>query len=245
MVSEAEDVSTLLSAPITRSLATDVASRLRTAIVRGHFAPSERLREERLAKTMGVSRAPVREALNQLEREGLVVIQRNRGAFVARLTREDAEEIYSLRLTLERMAIRRAILHIEPAQLAQMQRLVDTVAARIESGISEHEAAELDVRFHEVLFQASDHRRLYECWSTMRLQVQILLLNWNVVDANFRPRSVLSHQEIIHALADRDERRALAAITTHIQGSYERVVAQMEPSRGEGDDDAGSESPER
>ncbi len=245
MVSEAEDVSALLSAPITRSLATDVASRLRTAIVCGHFAPRERLREESLAKTMGVSRAPVREALNQLEREGLVVIQRNRGAFVARLTREDAEEIYSLRLTLERMAIRRAALHIEPAQLAQMQRLVDTVAARIESGISEHEAAELDVRFHEVLFQASAHRRLYESWSTLRLQVQILLLNWNVVDEHFRPRSVQSHQEIINALADHDERRALEAITTHIQGSYERVVAQMEPSGGQGRDDAESEPPIR
>lgn len=240
MVTESEDVSVLLSAPISRSLATDVALRLRAAIVRGHFAPSERLREEDLAKMMGVSRAPIREALNQLEREGLVVIQRNRGAFVARLTREDAEEIYSLRLTLERMAIRRAVLHIEPAQLAQMQRLVDTVAARIESGISEHEAAELDVRFHEVLFQASAHKRLYEFWGTMRLQVQILLLNWNVVDANFRPRSVQSHQEIIDALADRDERRALEAITSHIQGSYERVVAQMAPSGGQGS--AGMES---
>jgi DNA-binding GntR family transcriptional regulator len=75
----ADDLSALLSLPANRGLAIDVAERLRAAILGGHFGPGERLREEALAGAMGVSRGPVREALLRLEREGLLVIRRNRG----------------------------------------------------------------------------------------------------------------------------------------------------------------------
>jgi len=90
---QGEALDAILSSPLNRGLAADIARRLRTAIVHGYFGPGERLREEALAKSLGVSRGPVREALSQLEREGLVVIQRNRGTFFARLTREDAETL--------------------------------------------------------------------------------------------------------------------------------------------------------
>src|SRR6478752_4464093 len=99
-----ESLQSVLALPASRGLSVDIATRLRAAIFAGHFGPGERLREEALAKAMGVSRGPIREAFTQLEREGLVVIQRNRGTFVARLKREDAEELYSLRLVLERLA---------------------------------------------------------------------------------------------------------------------------------------------
>ena len=73
---------------------------MRDVILSGQFEPDERLGEQFLAETLGVSRGPIREALDQLEREGLVLIRRNRGAFVARLSREDLNEVYSLRLAL-------------------------------------------------------------------------------------------------------------------------------------------------
>ncbi len=228
-----ETLETILSAPLNRGLASDVAGRLRTAIVHGHFAPGERLREEVLARMLSVSRGPIREALNQLEREGLVVIQRNRGTFVARLTREDAEEIYSLRLVLERLAVERAIQHGTPTQFAAMQEVVETMEAYTERGITEQEAAELDVQFHELLYRASAHRRLHEGWVNLRRQIHILLLSRNVVNADFRVITGSAHRIILEALRDRDGALARALIDDHLRGSYERVIASLHLVAGE------------
>src|SRR6202048_2636796 len=89
-------------------LAHSIRSRLREAILKGDFAPGEHVREVEIAARYEVSRGPVREALAQLEQEGLVLLRRNRGAVVARLSRADLEEVYSLRLALERLAVARA-----------------------------------------------------------------------------------------------------------------------------------------
>src|ERR1700694_4324682 len=91
------------------SLAHSIRSRLREAILRGDFASGAHLREVEIAERYQVSRGPVREALAQLEQEGLVILRRNRGAVVARLSRTDLEEVYSLRLALERVATARAV----------------------------------------------------------------------------------------------------------------------------------------
>ena len=222
----------ILSPPPNRGLAADIAPQLRTAILHGYFGPGERLREEALAKSMGVSRGPIREALNELAREGLVVIQRNRGTFVARLTMEDAEEIYSLRRVLERLAVERVIACATAAQLDAMQQVIDTMAACTERGITEQEAAELDIEFHEMLYQASDHKRLYDCWVNMRRQIHILLLSRNVADADYQVVTVSSHQVILDALRERDAERGRALIDDHLRGSYERVTGPMPQTDG-------------
>src|SRR5262249_60480471 len=94
--------------PARNHLGEEVHEQLRSAILRGEFAPGEHLREVQLASMLEVSRGPIREALVQLEREGLVLLRRNRGAVGARLARRDLDEVYSLRLALERLAVERA-----------------------------------------------------------------------------------------------------------------------------------------
>ena len=219
-----QQLETVLALPESRGLAVDIAARLRLAILNGYFAPGERLGEELLARSMGVSRGPVREALARLERQGLVVIRRNRGAFVAQLSREDLDEVHTLRVILERLAVQRALHHATDEGLAEMQRVVDAMAAAAERGISEQEAAELDVRFHDLIYQASNHRRLYECWANLRPQIHIVLLSRNVAHEDFRDYLVGSHRAILDAIRDRDEARAVAELDDHLQGSYERVV---------------------
>jgi DNA-binding GntR family transcriptional regulator len=214
----------VLALPANRSLAADIADRLRGAILDGHFGPGERLGEESLARTMGVSRGPVREAFVRLEREGLIVIRRNRGAFVAQLSRHDLEEVHSLRVVLERFAVQRAIRFADDTALAEMQGVVDAMANAAERGIAEPEAAELDVRFHDLIYRASNHRRLSEAWANLRPQIHIVLLNRNVAHADFREYLVRSHQAILDALRARDEAAALALLDEHMRGSYERVV---------------------
>ena len=98
------DATAILTPAAAILLSDEVVDRLREAILRGLFAPGDRLREEQLAEALGVSRGPIRNALLQLEREGMVMRRRNRGAIVARLSRVDLEEVYSLRLAIEPVA---------------------------------------------------------------------------------------------------------------------------------------------
>ena len=117
-MAQSTDLNRMLSLPINRGLGVDIAERLRDAILSGLFGPGERLPEEQLARAMGVSRGPVREALVKLERDGLIVIRRNRGAFVAQLSREDLDEVYSLRVAIDRLAVERCVENADDADIA-------------------------------------------------------------------------------------------------------------------------------
>lgn len=223
-----DDLAAVLSMPEKRALSDDVASRLRAAILSGAFAPGERLREEQLARALGVSRGPVREALAELERQGLVVINRNRGAVVAQLSRDDLEELYTLRLVIEELAIRRAAEFSDPQSNGAMQYRIDEMQTALERGITEQEAAELDLEFHDLIYDAAQHRRLKDAWTNMRPQIHILLLNRNVADVDFREMLVGGHQELLDGIVDSDPDRAAGTLREHLGGSYERVSRSLE-----------------
>jgi DNA-binding GntR family transcriptional regulator len=213
-----------LSPPLNRSLADEIVIRLRKAILSGQFEPDERLGEQFLAETLGVSRGPIREALNRLEHEGLVIIRRNRGAFVARLSRDDVDEVYSLRLALEKLAVQLAIQNAAVSDLNEMQVVIDTMALYLERGLTEQEAAELDVRFHDILYRSTNHKRLYDCWENIRPQIHVFLLSRAAANPDFRQYAVEGHQAILDAIRDKDEVRAIATLEDHIQMAYDRVI---------------------
>ncbi|MBL8156818.1 MAG: GntR family transcriptional regulator [Anaerolineae bacterium] len=204
------------------SLADKVADYLREAIFRGKLAPGEQLREVPLSRLLGISRGPIRDALNRLEREGLVTIPRNGRTIVARLTQEDFDEVYSLRLGLERVAMQYAIRSATPADLDEMQRIVNTMIEQVNQGITEKDAADLDLHFHDVLYQASRHKRLLSAWAVLRPQIYIFLLSRNVADSDFRIQMV-RHQEIVDVIRSGDVSQALAVIETHLQTAYNRI----------------------
>jgi DNA-binding GntR family transcriptional regulator len=211
-----------------RSLADNVVVNLREAISARRLPPGARLHEQMLAVSMNVSRGPIREALSQLEREGLVIKQQNRGVFVARLSADDLDEVYSLRLSLELLAVKRAIHNLEPEMIATMQSVIDTMASYVDRGMTIKEAADLDMQFHELIYRASKHRRLYDSWSTLSPQIRILLLNRNLANADFRELAVNSHQVILDAIKARDEAQAVAIVEHHLRFSYERVAGDYE-----------------
>jgi DNA-binding GntR family transcriptional regulator len=224
----ASEVDDLLAPPASRSLADDIAERLRAAILAGHFAPGERLGEEKLAQKMNVSRGPIREAFARLEREGLVVTRRNRGAFVAQLTVEDLDELDTLRRVLEPLALQRAVERADGTDFQAMQQLVDEIALHNQLGISEQVAADLDLRFHDLIYLAAKHRRLYDAWSTIRPQIHIVLLSRNVAHRDFRDMVVEGHQQLLDAMRDRDAVLAIAILEDHLAGSYQRVARSYE-----------------
>ncbi len=219
-----ENLADILVPPPKHSLAEDIVGRLREAIFSGQLAPNERLREEVLASMLGLSRGPVREALAQLEREGLVIRQPNRGATVARLSVEDLEEVYSLRLALEQLAVRQVIQTAEPAAFDAMQAVVNEMAACMERGITTQEAAVLDIRFHDLIYGASHHKRLQNAWSTLRPQIHIFLLSRNVANQDFGQNLVPGHQRLLDLMRARDETATLETLQDHLKGAYERIL---------------------
>ncbi len=238
-----QDLSAVLVPPLKRSLAEEIVDRLREAIYSGQLAPNERLREEALASFLGLSRGPVREALAQLEREGLVIRQPNRGATVARLSLEDLEEVYSLRLALEQLAVKQAIRTANPVYFDEMQNVVDEMKMCLDRGITTQEAAKLDIRFHELIYEASNHKRLLNAWHTLRPQIHIFLLSRNVANEDFKLYIVADHQKLLDLLRAQYEAQALDMLQKHLNGAYERVL-KSHSSWLENSDAAGTAEPE-
>jgi DNA-binding GntR family transcriptional regulator len=224
MTTKQSDTPNILVPQPKRSLSDDILQQLREAIFRGELAPNERLREELLAEKLGVSRGPIREALTELEREGLVIKLPNGRAIVARLSLEDLNEVYSLRLAIEQLAVRRAAQYADPAVLQQMQVVVDEIADVVAKGITEQDAARLDIEFHDLIYKASAHKRLYKVWSNLRPQVHVLLLNRYVAKDDFKEYISVEHQSILNAIRNHDESRAVIMIVEHLTGGYTRVL---------------------
>jgi DNA-binding GntR family transcriptional regulator len=95
---------------------------------------------------------------------------------------------------------------------------------RIQQGITEQEAAELDLRFHDVLYRASQHQRLLSYWTTLRPQIHVFLLSRNVANPDFRDSVVRGHQQILEAIRARDLECAQSLIEGHLDFAYTRVI---------------------
>lgn len=206
-------------------LSDEVLDRLRDSILRGHFAPGDRLREEQLADALGVSRGPIRNALVQLEREGLAVRRPNRGAVVAELSRGDLEEVFSLRLAIEPVSCAWAARNAQPGELGELAEVIDSYS-RLTTKITPREAAEADLAFHDIVYRAAAHRRLLGLWEDLRPQVYVFLLARSYVHAReFREIMIRNHAAILTVLEEKDEERAREVAAEHVRTSYLRVVA--------------------
>ncbi|MCY4072052.1 MAG: GntR family transcriptional regulator [Chloroflexi bacterium] len=208
-----------------RTLVHDVLEALRQAIWERQLQPGIRLREEELAEALNVSRGPVREALIQLELEGLVIREPNRGASVARLAPADLEEVYSLRMALEKLAVQLAVRNRSAEHIAQLQEVLGDMSAELEMNVTEKRAADLDIKFHEIIIKATGHKRLNLFWSILRPQIYVFLLSRNVANADFREHMLPGHHDIVDAITERDEERALQLIESHLEVTYSRVFA--------------------
>jgi DNA-binding GntR family transcriptional regulator len=144
---------------------------LKASILSGRFNPGERLAEEHLAKELGISRTPIREALHKLESEGLIKPLASRGFVASQDSKEDIEELFEIRAVLEGYALRLICGRITDTVLAQLE---DTVE-KAEEALRRHGLDEIfqwNTRFHDTLHDLiTDKRRLYHQMVTMRQYV--------------------------------------------------------------------------
>jgi len=168
--------------PVKRnSLTEQVLKSLRQAILNGEIKTGQRIVEEKMAKRMRTSRGPLRDALIQLEHEGLIIRERHCRTIVPILSVEDAEEIWSLRIALENLALRYAIKHAVDKDIARLECYVKKLGLCIrEENFSLKKAVDLDLKIHEELVNISRHKRLISCWQSLKSQIWLLMFSRNV-----------------------------------------------------------------
>jgi len=213
-----------------KSLGEDVAERLRDAILHGELSPGQRLREEELSARIQVSRGPVRDAFILLEHEGLVQSSRNRGVSVVELTRDDLQEIYTLRSVLEPLAISLAIERGDASDLAEMDASLAEMTSAFSRRITEGDAARLDVQFHDTIYQAAHHQRLSNAWEQIRLPTYWFMLSRNVASSDWREATVQGHAEILKVIKKGNQDAAVEVTKEHISFAYERILQSYQDS---------------
>jgi len=210
-----------------RSLADEVTDQLRDVILTGGLQPGEHVGEAEISQRLRVSRGPVREALVRLEQEGLVVSEWHRGARVVDLAREDVLELATLRAALEELAMTEAARNASQEDLERLQRVVEQMRSARQRGADEP-LVRLDVEFHDIVYQAAHHERLYAAWTTIRSQVALSLLRRRVVNKDYPELVVDEHAALARTLASRDAEQARIEIAAHIQGAYTRLLASYD-----------------
>lgn len=192
-----------------------VADQLREAIASGELAPGEHLNEVAVAKRLGVSPTPVREAFRDLEQAGLIEVAPHRGATVRLLTHRDLSEIYSLRAHLEQMAIRLAHPRLTEEDLDQLAELIKRMEERAEAGDTAA-VVELDVAFHRHIVERADHTLLLQTWEKIHPS------RWTYVTVRVLsergPLYIASrHWPLLEALRSGSVRAAMDAAAEHIE----------------------------
>ncbi|ADB33534.1 transcriptional regulator, GntR family [Kribbella flavida DSM 17836] len=190
-----------------------VAAALRDAISSGMLQPGDRLREPDLAAQFGTSRAPLREALRQLENEGLVVSSPYRGTVVLGISQVEIEEvIVPIRRTLERFALRHALPKLSAADFEQLQRLVDQMDASKDDADTITQA---DLQFHELLMERAEQPHCLQIWQLMQPRIRAYFQrDAKTLTSTARPAE--QHARLLDALRSGDESQALAELDRHI-----------------------------
>ena len=203
-----------------------MSEELREAILSGEFEPGERLRTASLAKRFGSSRTPVREALVQLEGEGLVDIEPRRGALVRSFASADLIDLYEIRALLEPAAAARAALRIQDEALDRMRALValsDGRGGLARSAIDDQIA--WNEEFHALVIEAAGSPRLSAALrATAGIPRSFRTAFWR--DEAHRAFSQTCHRELVSALVARSSERAEAVMRMHILRAKDALVAE-------------------
>jgi DNA-binding GntR family transcriptional regulator len=204
-----------------RNLAREVMLALRSEIISGRLQPGDPLAEPTLAKRFGSSRAPVREALIELEREGIVQFEATGRTRVRTLSEQDFAEICEARIALETMAARKACTLWTPKDSAFLEGNI----AQQAKALNLAELSRLDVELHEYVVRLGGNTRLLRLWQSIRCQFEMSLAFTHRLQKklSFKPRqiTVSAHRRLLAALASGNPEIAAEKMALHIEGSME------------------------
>lgn len=203
------------------SLRGRVFNRIRENILAGRYKQKEELKETAIAGELGVSRTPVREALRQLELEGLVNIIPNKGAYVTGITAKDIKDIYNIRSLLDGLSARWATENITKEQIEELEEITYLFEFHAQKKHYE-QVLELDNKFHEIIYKASNSKQLHHMLSDFHHYVQrvrkiTLSSDTRVVKTNEE------HKKIVEALREKNPDKAEALANEHIMNTIKNI----------------------
>lgn len=202
------------SAPPT--LRAHVVQMLSDGILSGKYKPGDRLNESQIARELNISRIPVREALSQLQEQGLVQNRERRGMFVTNIGPEEVLQISSLRIVLETEALRLARARMTPEIVARLEKLVAQMDAWNGTLL---EAAALDLEFHRVLWNAAGNPYLERALNSLMVPL-FAHKTLEHVTQEIRRWRLSHHRIILDLVAGRTEDDPQEALLTHMRMSY-------------------------
>lgn len=220
----------LRSLPRNLSVQEQTYQRLRAAILSGELPPGERLIETHLAKSLEVSRTPIREALKRLEQEDLITMDDNNILRVAKFSVNDAIQLYDCRIALEKLSVSGACQKATGAQLEELEKMVqqaENLSQNKSSELTNFQRLDLDYQFHRLLAESSGNLwlrcLLEQIFNKMiLLRIQTTQNNPKVLEIRFE------HRRVFDAVAQRDANKAMEMIEDHLLSAKIRVVREME-----------------
>lgn len=210
-----------------------VYDELKQAILRNDLKSGELLNERALADSLGISRTPVREALQLLEKEGWVETEPCKGTWVRHITGKDIAEIYQMRLIMEPLAIDLAIQTMGEEEMHKLQAILNSqkvlnnrIVNQEFSNIENKNFTDRDMEFHLYLAQLSGNRLLYQTMNSfMDIMSRYLLQTIRVKQPYSVPIS--EHEEILNAILQRNSVAAQNAVIEHIKRAYNTAIETM------------------
>lgn len=199
---------------VNRTLSAAIIDRLRQEILRGDHRPRTQLKQDALAATYGVSRIPVREALLQLESEGLVRIEPHRGAVVTSLSRDEVEDIFALRLLLEPRLLRSSVPALTGEDLARLDRLHQAFDTAIEQGDAGR-WGRLNAELHLAMYSRTNQPRSYAIVANL-LQTSERYTRLQLATRQAWLRARREHADLVALCRAGDADRAAASLEAHI-----------------------------
>lgn len=205
----------------TANLTAGVYQKIRKGILNGTWTPGQSLTELMLSQLLQVSRTPVREALHQLELEGLIELRPNRGAVVIGINTSDIEDIYEIRTLLEERVAQRAAARAEAQDIETLREIVDLTEFYVERG-SYDKITEMDDRYHQYLYSLSGSRMFQKTLADLHTYVEPVRER-SIREPGRATAMLAEHRAIVEAIAACSAEEAGRLMTLHITRAGEHM----------------------
>ncbi|WP_272008777.1 GntR family transcriptional regulator [Roseovarius sp. ZX-A-9] len=205
----------------TKPLSSQVETYLVRELMRGHLIGGQRINEAEMARNLGISRNPIREAVRRLEERGVLVSLPRRGTFVRTFSRKDVDDIFSFRLVVEDFSLRQGLSKMTDAQL---EEIVGTVR-EMEAAAERDDAialVEKDFEFHHLICKLPNNHQSLHAFLTIQAELQLLI---TMIDRKFETleAAAVDHWPVVDALRTRNLAAVRKALREHIKDSWSRL----------------------
>ncbi|MFB5197871.1 GntR family transcriptional regulator [Neobacillus sp. KR4-4] len=208
----------------TSALATQVYKELRNEIICGIFSPGEKLDIIELANKYGVSRSPVKEAVNQLVHDGLVEIFPRKGTYITQLRFKDCMEALDARFMVETWAAAQAIEHLSDEQIEDMKQIIEKMDSLLRVQPFSYESySKLDKEFHQLLVQYARNHKVQNIYDSINPIISLARVGYSEVFENSLKRHK-DHHNMFEALKNRDLSSLIEALQQHKRSLEEDII---------------------